>query len=66
MFNELCDDAHEAHSMNVIHRTCMVIGITFLSIATFAITTRLGAGAPPASVTYGTEKPGADAVVFGD
>ena len=66
MFKDLCDDAHEAHAMKVIHRACMTIGLTFATIAIFAITTRLGAGAPPSSVTYGTEKPGPDAVVFGD
>jgi len=52
--------------MKIIHRTCMVIGITFLSIASYSITTRLGAGAPPASVTYGTQKADKDAAVFGD
>ena len=66
MFKELCDDAHEAHAMKVIHRMCMVIGVTFATIGVFAISTRLGAGAPPSSVTYGTEKAAPDAVVFGD
>lgn len=66
MFKDLCDDAHEAQALKVIHRACMTIGVTFATIAIFAITTRLGAGAPPESVTYGTQKPAADAVVFGD
>lgn len=66
MWNELCDDAHEAHAMKVIHRAIVVIGISFATFGGYAISTRLGAGAPPASVTYGTEKAEPGAAVFGD
>ena len=30
MFNDLCDDAHEAHSLKLINRAVMVIGVVFL------------------------------------
>ncbi len=66
MWNELCDDAHEAHAMKVIHRAVMVIALSFVSFGGFAIATRLGAGAPPSSVAYGTEKAEPGATVFGD
>lgn len=66
MFNELCDDAHEAHALKVIHRACMVIALTFITFAGVAIGTRLGANTPPASVAYGSEKATPDAAVFGD
>jgi hypothetical protein len=66
MFNELCDDAHEAHSLKQIHRVVMVIGAVFFTFGGIAISTRLGATVPPASITYGSEKPTADVAVFGD
>jgi hypothetical protein len=66
MWNELCDDAHEAHAMKVIHRAVMVIALCFFTFGGYAISTRLGADHPPTSVAYGTEKAGADVVVFGD
>lgn len=66
MFNELCDDAHEAHALKVIHRACMVIALTFVTFAGVAISTRLGADTPPASVAYGSEQATPDASVFGD
>ena len=66
MWNELCDDAHEAHALKVIHRACMVIAVTFLTFGGVAIATRLGADAPPTSVAYGSEKADADATVLGN
>jgi hypothetical protein len=66
MFNELCDDAHEAHSLKQIHRVVMIIGVVFFSFGGLAIGTRLGADAPPASVTYGSGPATTDAAVFGD
>ncbi|MCA0374395.1 MAG: hypothetical protein LCH84_01925 [Gemmatimonadetes bacterium] len=66
MWNELCDDAHEAHALKVIHRACMVIAVTFLTFGGVAIATRLGADAPPTSVAYGSEKADADAAVLGN
>lgn len=66
MFEELCDDAHEAHAMKLIHRAVLTIGVCFLGFAGFAISTRLGAEVPPSSVTYGSEQAPSDASVFGD
>jgi hypothetical protein len=66
MWKELCDDAHEAHAMQVIHRAVMVIALCFLGFGGFAISTRLGAGHPPKSVAYGTEQAPAGAAVIGD
>ena len=66
MWNELCEDSHDAHSMRVIHRTVMIIALCFLSFGGYAVATRLGASVPPSSVSYGTEKATKDAVVFGD
>lgn len=66
MFEELCDDAHEAHAMKLIHRAVLTIGVCFLGFAGFAISTRLGAEVPPSSVTYGSEQAPTDASVFGD
>lgn len=66
MWNELCDDAHEAHALKVIHRACMVIALTFVTFAGVAIGTRLGADTPPASVAYGSEQATPDAAVFGN
>lgn len=66
MFDNLCDDAHEAHSLKLINRVVLVIGAVFLTFGGVAIATRLGATHPPASVTYGTEKAHPDAAVFGD
>jgi hypothetical protein len=66
MWNELCDDAHEANSMRVIHRAVMTIAFSFLAFGGYAIGTRLGADVPPSSVTYGTEKAPKGAAVFGD
>ena len=66
MWNDLCDDAHEAHAMKVINRAILTIGLCFFGFGGFAIATRLGASAPPASASYGSEKPTEDAAVFGD
>jgi hypothetical protein len=66
MFDNLCDDAHEAHSLKLINRVVMVIGVVFITIGGVAIGTRLGATHPPASAAYGSEKAGPDAAVFGD
>lgn len=66
MFKEICDDEHDSHAMTMIHRAVMTILVCFLGFAGFAVATRLGAGAPPTSVAYGSEKPGPDATVFGD
>lgn len=66
MWNELCDDEHDAHAMKVIHRAVVVIGVCFIGFAGFAISTRLGANQPPTSVAYGTEKAAHDVVVLGD
>lgn len=66
MFDELCDETHDAHTMKVIHRACLVIMVTFVVFGGYAISTRLGADAPPSSVTYGTQKAGKDAAVFND
>lgn len=66
MWNELCDEEHDAHAMKVIHRAVVVIGVCFLTFGGFAIATRLGGEHPPESVAYGTQKPSADVVVIGD
>jgi hypothetical protein len=66
MWNELCDDQHDAHAMKTINRTFLVIVACFISFGGYALSTRMGAGAPPASVAYGTEKPHPTNVVFGD
>jgi hypothetical protein len=66
MFDNLCDDAHEAHSLKLINRAVLVIGVVFVSFGGVAIATRLGATQPPASAAYGSEKAGSDAAVFGD
>ena len=66
MFKDLCDDAHEAHAMKTINRAIMTIAVCFLAFGGFAMATRLGAEAPPGSVTYGSEQANKDAAVFGD
>lgn len=66
MWNQICDEQHDADTMKVINRAVMVILFTFLSFGGYAVTTRLGAGAPPSSVTYGSQKADKDAAVFGD
>ncbi|MEI6739457.1 MAG: hypothetical protein WCK74_04015 [Gemmatimonadaceae bacterium] len=52
--------------MKTIHRAVVTIAVCFLGFVGFAIATRLGADAPPSSVSYGTEKPSASAAVLGD
>jgi hypothetical protein len=66
MWNELCDDAHDAQTMKVINRAVVVIALSFITFGGYAISTRLGADAPPSSVTYGSEAPHASAAVLGD
>jgi len=66
MFNDMCDDAHEAHSLKLINRVIMIIGVVFLTFGGIAISTRLGTTTPPESVAYGTQQAEADAAVFGD
>ncbi|MBL0938455.1 MAG: hypothetical protein IBJ03_06160 [Gemmatimonadaceae bacterium] len=52
--------------MKVINRAILTIGVCFIGFGSFAIATRLGAEAPPASASYGSEKAPADAAVFGN
>ena len=66
MWNDLCDDAHEAHAMQTINRAILTIAVCFLIFGGFALATRFGADAPPSSVTYGSEAAYKDAAVFGD
>ena len=66
MWYELCDDQHDAHAMKTINRTFLVIFACFLTFAGYAVSTRLGAAAPPESVAYGTAKPDPTNVVIGD
>lgn len=66
MWNNLCDDHHDAHAMKLTHRAFLAIFVSFVAFGGYAITTRFGAEVPPTSVTYGTEKAPADAAVFGD
>lgn len=66
VWKDLCDDAHEAHSLALIHRAVVVIAVVFVSIGGYAISTRFAHTAPPASVTYGSEKPTPDNIVIGD
>ena len=66
IWNDLCDDAHEAHSLQYIHRVVLGIAVVFVTFGGYAISTRFGHTAPPASVTYGSEKPTTDNIVFGD
>ena len=66
MWNELCEEAHEAHAMKVINRAILTIALCFLTFGGFAMATRFGAEAPPSSVSYGSEEARKDAAVFGD
>ena len=66
MFDEICDEAHDAHTMRTINRTVMSIVACFLVFGGYAIATRLGADAPPTSVTYGSQQAEKGAAVFGD
>jgi hypothetical protein len=66
MWNELCEDQHDAHAMKVIHRAVVAIAVSFLAFGGYAITTRLGADVPPTSVTYGSQQAEKGAAVFGD
>ena len=66
MWTELCEEAHEAHAMKVINRAILTIALCFLTFGGFAMATRLGAKAPPSSVSYGSEEAQKDAAVFGD
>ena len=52
--------------MKVINRAILTIAVCFLSFGGFALATRLGADAPPSSVSYGSEKAHPGAAVFGD
>ncbi|MEN9593259.1 MAG: hypothetical protein RJA21_1735, partial [Gemmatimonadota bacterium] len=49
-----------------INRAILTIAVCFLSFGGFALATRLGADAPPSSVSYGSEKAHPSAAVFGD
>jgi hypothetical protein len=53
MWQTLCDDAHEAHALTVIHRAVLVIAVVFFGVGTYVVTTRGGAAAPPASGASG-------------
>lgn len=63
MWNALCDDAHEAHALSVIHRAIVVIAVVFAGFGGYALSTRMGAGTPPESLAYA---PAAAAPVVGD
>jgi len=52
--------------MKVINRAILTIAVCFLSFGGFALATRLGADAPPSSVSYGSEKAHLSAAVLGD
>ena len=52
--------------MKVINRAILTIAVCFLGFGSFAMATRLGADAPPSSVSYGSEQAQKDATVFGD
>ncbi len=52
--------------MKVINRAILTIAVCFLSFGGFALATRLGADAPPSSVSYGSEKAHPSAAVLGD
>ena len=52
--------------MKVINRAILTIAVSFLTFGGFALATRLGADAPPSSVSYGSEKAHPAAAVFGD
>ena len=43
MWNDLCDDAHDAQTMKVINRAVVVIALSFITFGGYAISTRLGA-----------------------
>ncbi len=66
MWNEICDEQHDADTMRTMNRLFLTIVACFLTFGGYALVTRLGADAPPASVAYGTQKAAADAVTFGD
>ena len=66
MWNEICDDQHDANTMKLINRAVMTIAICFLTFGGYAIATRFGHDVPPSSVAYGTEKAHPTATVFGD
>lgn len=66
MWNELCDEEHDAKTMKTINRAIVVIAVSFLTFGGYAIATRLGAEVPPSSVTYGSEKAPAGSTVLGD
>ncbi len=66
MFEQLCEDEHDAHAMKIVHRAFLGVTLVFVVLGGVAITTRMGKAAPPTSVAYGTEKAHPTAVVFGD
>lgn len=66
MWNELCDNEHDANTMKIIHRAVSAIAFCFLAFGSYAIATRLGAAAPPSSVAYGSQQAEKSATVFGD
>jgi hypothetical protein len=66
MWNQLCDDEHDAQVMTLMNRVIVGISVCFLAFGGFAISTRFGHPAPPTSVAYGTEQAHHDAAVFGD
>ncbi len=52
--------------MRTMNRVFLGIMLCFGVFGGYAISTRLGADAPPASVAYGTKPATPDATVFGD
>ncbi|MDX2183327.1 MAG: hypothetical protein SFW08_05010 [Gemmatimonadaceae bacterium] len=66
MFNELCDEHEDRHAMQVINRATLAVVVCFLGFGVFAVSTRMGADAPPTSVAYGTEAPHPTSAVLGD
>jgi hypothetical protein len=66
MFESLCEDEHDAQAMKIVNRAFVAITVCFIAFGAFAISTRLGGGAPPTSVSYGTEKAHPASHVIGD
>jgi hypothetical protein len=66
MFKELCDTHEDLHAMQVINRATLAVVVCFLGFGAFAVSTRMGADAPPTSVAYGNEAPHKTSAVFGD
>lgn len=66
IWNDLCDDSHEAESLTYIHRVVLLIAVVFVGFGAFAISGRFGHPAPESSVAYGSEQATKDNIVLGD